>query len=156
MLFRLNTLDKTEFRMWLTRAMSIKLLDFLSHAVKVNIHHQQRDLGQPAMQAVMDFRRDAVLANADYKTALSEADSFPLGVQPILISDLILDSSVTVPVLTFQLTVGRNVNLSIDHDLGLAVSKLLSNVLSGTDWGIEAGQRSATNGEGTSSAMVVH
>lgn len=157
LLFRLNTLDKTEFRMWLTRAMSLKLLGLLKQAVKINLDHEQRDLGQPAIQAVADFRREAVLAEADYKTAFSSGEaSFPLGTQPILVSDAVLDSPGAVPVLVFQLAVGRGVSVSIDHDLGLAISKLLSDVLGGLDWGVEVVQGSTIGGAGGSSEMMVH
>ncbi len=156
LLFRLNTLDKTEFRMWLTRSKAIKLLELLEQAVKVNLQHQQRDLGRPALQAVMDFRRDAVLAEADYKTVLSEAESFPLGPQPILISDLNLETSGAAPVLGFQLAIGQSVNLSIDHDLGLAVSKLLTDVIGTTDWGLATGKISASEGVAAAGAMVMH
>jgi hypothetical protein len=141
LLFRFNTQDKTEFRMWMTRAKSLKMLSLLNQAVKLNLHPQ--DLGQPAMQAVMEFRRDAVLAEADYKTAFAaEAVFFPLGEQPALMSDLTLDATAQVPTLTFQLAIGRNVSLTIDHDLGLAVGNLLLDVLSKADWGIVAGESS--------------
>jgi len=140
----------------MTRAKSLKMLSLLNQAVKVNLHQQQKnDLAQPAMQAMMEFRRDAVLAEADFKTAfVAEAVSFPLGEQPALMSDLALDASTATPMLIFQLTIGRNVNLSVDHDLGLAISNLLSEVLSKTDWGIDAAQGSAI--AGASGAVMVH
>jgi len=137
LLFRFNTLNKTEFRMWLTRAMSIKLLDQLHQVVKINLLREQPDFGTINMETVGEFRREAVLAKADFVQSFSAgAEIFPLGAQPILVADIIMDSTKPVSVVTFRLAIGREVSLSLNHDLGVAISKLLSDVLDGVDWGI--------------------
>jgi len=137
LLFRFNTLNKTEFRMWLTRAMSIKLLGQLYQVAEVNLMRERPGLGVVAMRTVGEFRREVVLAKADYVQPFSSgAEIFPLGSQPILVTDVVMDSSRAVSVVTFQLAGGQGVNLSLDHDLGIAISKLLSDVLDGVDWGL--------------------
>jgi hypothetical protein len=156
LLFRINTTDKTECRMWLTRAMSMRLSGLLRQSIRINLHHLQPDLAQPAIQAVEDFRREAVLAKTDYKTAFaSEGASFPLGQQPILVADIMLDSSTATPALTFQLATGQQIGLSIDHDLGMAVDKLLSDVLGkSTNWGIEPAPSQANDGTGAGAPLM--
>lgn len=158
LLFRLNTHDKTEFRMWLTRAMSIKLLGLLDQAVNINLGHERRDLGQPAIQAVTEFRREAVLAEADYKTDfVSTGAVYPLGEQPILVTDIVLDSAQPSPALGFQLAIQQVVNLSLDYELGLSISKLLTDVLNGVSWGIGVSQDSTAFGPGGHDMkLVVH
>ena len=157
LLFRFNTQDRTEFRMWLTRAKSLKMLYLLNQAMKMNLSQQKIDFGQPAIQAVMDFRRDAVLAEADFKTAFATgAVSLPLGEQPVLMSDVGLDSSQEVPTLTFQLAIGQNVSLSIDYELGLMIGNLLSEVLCKTDWGVEVVGDSAIKTLGSTGAVMLH
>ncbi len=122
--------------MWLTRAMSIKLLGQLHLIAKVNLQREQPGLGMAAMQTVVEFRREAVLAKADYVQTFSpNAEIFPLGAQPVLVTDIVVDSSRPVSVVTFQLAIGRGVNLSLNHDLGVAISKLLIDVMDGLDWG---------------------
>jgi hypothetical protein len=66
----------------------------------------------------------------------SEAEIFPLGSQPVLVTDIIMDSSKPVSVVTFQLSIGQGVCLSLNHDLGVAIGKLLSDVIDGLDWGL--------------------
>jgi len=123
--------------MWLTRAMSIKLLGKLNQVSRVNLQREQPGLEGGAMETVEEFRREAALAKADYVQSFSSgAEIFPLGPQPILVTDIVMDSSKPVAVVTFQLAIGQSVNLSLNHDLGVAVSKLLSNVAEGLDWGL--------------------
>lgn len=137
LLFRFNTLNKIELRMWLTRAMSIKLLGQLHQVVKVNLLREQPGLGAVAMESVVEFRREAALSRTDYVQPFSSgAEIFPLGAQPILVTDIVMDSSKPVSVVTFQLAIGQEVNLLLNHDMGVAISKLLSDVVDGLDWGL--------------------
>jgi hypothetical protein len=137
LLFRFNTLNKTEFRMWLTRAMGIKMLGQLHRVVKINLWREQPGLAAIAMKTVEEFRREAVLSKADYVQSFSsDAEIFPLGSLPVLVTDIIMDSSEPISVVTFQLVVGQDVCLSLNHDLGISISKLLSDVMDGLDWGL--------------------
>ena len=158
LLFRFNTLDKTEFRMWLTRAMSFRLLGQLHRIEKANLLREQPGLEMLALQTIGEFRREAVLVKADYVQAFScEAESFPLGSQPILVTDIVMDSSRLVSVVTFRLAVGQGVNLSLNHDLGVAISKLLSDVLDGLDWGPGIAKELPMMGAGNfSEKMMLH
>jgi hypothetical protein len=137
LLFRFNTLNKNEFRMWLTRSMSVKLLGLLARAVKITLILEQPGLKAVAVEKLEEFRREAVLAQADYAQPFSAgAEILPLGAQPILVADIIMDASQQVSVVTFLLSHGQQVNLSLNHDLGVAVRKLLSDVVDGLDWGL--------------------
>jgi len=137
LLFRFNTLSKAEFRMWLTRAMSIRLLGQLNEVVKVSLLREQAGAVVVAIEAIGEFRREAVLAKADYVQPFSTGvEVFPLGPQPILVTDIVMDSSQPVSVVIFQMAIGQALNLSIDHDLGVAIRNLLSKVVDGLDWGL--------------------
>ena len=136
LLFRFNTLNKSEFRMWLTRAMSIKLLGQLHQLLKANLMREQPGLGAIAMRAIGEFRREAILSQADYVQSFSsDVEIFPLGPQPVLVTDINLDFSKPIFVVTFQLATAQLVCMPIDHNFGAAISKLLSDVLDGLDWG---------------------
>jgi len=136
LLFRFNTLNKTEFRMWLTRAMSLKLLAHLHHFEKVSLLREQPGYGGYAMETMVAFMREAVVAKADYVQPYStEAETLPLGAVPVLVTNIMMDSSKPVTVLTFKLSVGQEVNLSLNQELGIAICKLLTNVMEGLDWG---------------------
>jgi hypothetical protein len=136
LLFRLNTTSKVEFRMWLTRAMSLKLLGFLNQAVKQSIAREQPAMPASALDTLGEFRREAAIAKADYESAFSpEAQAFPLGPNAVLVAGIVVDSGKPAPVLIFKLATGQEVNISLDHDLGAAISKLLTTVLESLDWG---------------------
>ncbi|MDZ4202562.1 MAG: hypothetical protein U1C96_10515 [Gallionella sp.] len=155
LLFRFNTQDQVEFRMWLTRAKSLALRDLLNESVKLDFQQQAQDLAQPAMQAVMEFKRDAVLAGADYKTVFSnQAASFPLGEHPVLVADVALDSVPGAALLNLKLVSGQTLGLSLNHELGLAIGKLLSDVLNGVDWG--AGSVHSVVMADANSAVMMH
>lgn len=144
--------------MWLTRAMSIKLLGQLHELVKVNMLRERPGLGAIAIETVAEFWREAALAQADYVQPFSsKAEIFPLGAQPILVTDIVMDSSKPIFVVTFQLSVGQGVNLSLNHDLGVAISKLLSDVVDGLDWGLGMSKELPTAGVGNlSEKMMLH
>jgi hypothetical protein len=158
LLFRLNTLDKVEFRMWLTRALSLKLLGQLHQAARASLKREQPDMAQPAMQTVEEFRRDAALARADYeKSFSSEAQTFPLGAQALLVADILMDASKPAPVVTFRLANGQEINISLDYDLGVAIGRLLSNVVDGLDWGgAVAKELPIATADGVGAKMMLH
>ena len=158
LLFRFNTLNKTEFRMWLTRAMRIKLLGQLHRIVEFNLLRERQGLETVTMKTVGEFRREAALSRADYAQSFySGAEAFPLGQQPILVTDVITDSSKPVSVVTFQLAIGQGLSLSLDHDLGVTISKLLSDVLDGLAWGVGmAKEMPMTNVGDPGKKMLLH
>ena len=141
--------------MWLTRPKSLKLHYLLNQTTEVAL--PPKDLAPHSWQAVMEFRRDAVLAEADFKTAFScEAVSFPLGEQPVLLIDLMLDSSTELPMLTFQLATGQNLNLSLDQNMSLAIARLLSDVLGKSAWGIGSASVVALKELAAPAAAMLH
>jgi hypothetical protein len=137
LLFRFNTSNNSEFRMWLTRAMCIQMVVRLRDAVKVTLQREQPGVAAVAMETVGEFRREAVLAKADFVQPFSAAaDKFPMGPQPLLVTGIGMDTSGMVPVLTFHIALGKEVNLSLNHDLGVSIGKLLCDVVESLDWGI--------------------
>jgi hypothetical protein len=158
LLFRFNTLNKNEFRMWLTRAMCIRFLAQLHQVAKVNLLREQPGLGFSAIETVGEFRRAAVLAKADFvQSFASGAEIFPLGLQPVLVTNIIMNFTGPVSVVTFQLAVGQEINLSLNHDLGVAIGKLLSDVLDGVDWGFGMAKELSAAGVGNlSEKMMLH
>lgn len=158
LLFRFNTSDKAEFRLLLTRAMSIRMLAEIDSVIHINLGREYPAIVQDSLRAVEDFRREAVVNAADFKTEFSaEVLVYPIGEQPILVIGLILNTSAAVPSLGFQLSNNQILTLSFDHDLAQAVSKLFRDNLSTVDWGIA---RLATNVADMSSdetrSSVVH
>ncbi len=89
-LLRLNTLDKQEFRFWLTRRMCLRLMPAIDQSV-VRLEASQPGVAAPdpsSQKMLTEIKRDAFLQKADFSTPFeAKAEQRPLGEEPLLITD---------------------------------------------------------------------
>ena len=94
LLLRLNTQTAEEFRFWLTRRLTLRLLPALQQAVG-RLESNQPGVMAPdptSQQILTDLKRDAFLQQADFKTPYAEqAQQLPLGKEPMLVTDVQLN-----------------------------------------------------------------
>ena len=91
LLLRLNTQTAEEFRFWLTRRLTLRLLPALQQVVGRMESGQSHVMApDPASQQILtDLKRDAFLQKADFKTPFVEqAQQLPLGDEPMLVTDI--------------------------------------------------------------------
>lgn len=90
LLLRLNTLDQKEFRFWLTRRLTMRLMPVVQQSAA------RLEAAQPGVAAtdarsqnlLSQFRRDAFLEKADFATPFeNQAQQWPLGPEPMLITE---------------------------------------------------------------------
>ncbi len=90
LLLRLNTQDLQEFRFWLTRRMTLRLMPAIEQST------QRLEAAQPGVaatdvqsqQMLTELKRDAFLKQADFATPFeNRATQWPLGAEPMLITD---------------------------------------------------------------------
>ena len=90
LLLRLNTKDQQEFRFWLTRRMTLRLMPAIQQST-VRLEAAQPGVSAtdaPAQQLLTELKRDAFLQQADFATPFdNHATQWPLGVEPLLITD---------------------------------------------------------------------
>ncbi len=90
LLLRLNTKDQQEFRFWLTRRMTLRLLPAIQQST-VRLEAAQPGVAAtdaPAQQLLTELKRDAFLQQADFATPFeTRATQWPLGAEPLLITD---------------------------------------------------------------------
>lgn len=90
-LLRLNTLDKQEFRFWLTRRMCLRLMPAIEQSV-VRLEASQPGVAAPdpsAQKMLTEIKREAFLEKADFSTPFeAQAMQRPLGEEPMLITDV--------------------------------------------------------------------
>jgi hypothetical protein len=92
--FRISNQDHQEFRLWLTRAMTLRLLPHLQAAV---VQLEARDpsvtaIDTTAQQMLAELKRENFLAQADFSTPFSTQNlSLSLGESPILVTDVQLN-----------------------------------------------------------------
>lgn len=90
LLLRLSTQDHEEFRFWLTRRMTARLLPVVEQSV-ARLEASQPGVAAPdpsAQQMLSELKRDAFLQKADFSTPFaSQATQLPLGADPLLVTD---------------------------------------------------------------------
>lgn len=90
LLLRLNTKDQQEFRFWLTRRMTLRLLPAIEKTA-VRLESTQPGVAAtdaPAQHLLTELKRDAFLQQADFATPFdNHAKQWPLGADPLLITD---------------------------------------------------------------------
>ena len=88
---RMSNQDNQEFRLWLTRAMTLRLLPHLQASV---VRLEARDpqvmaTDTTAQQMLADLKREKFLEKADFSTPfVSENRNLPLGETPMLVTDV--------------------------------------------------------------------
>lgn len=90
LLLRLNTQDQQEFRFWLTRRMTLRLMPAIEQSA-VRLEAAQPGVAAtdaPSQHLLTELRRDAFLKKADFATPFeNRATQWPLGAEPLLITD---------------------------------------------------------------------
>ena len=90
LLLRLNTQDLREFRFWLTRRMTLRLMPAIEQSAE-RLEAAQPGVAvsdAPSQQLLTELKRDAFLKKADFATPFeNRATQWPLGTEPLLITD---------------------------------------------------------------------
>ena len=94
LLLRLNTQTAKEFRFWLTRRLTLRLLPALQQAVgRLEASQPGVMAVDPASQQILtELKRDDFLQKADFKTPYAEKpQQLPSGEAPMLVTDVQLN-----------------------------------------------------------------
>ncbi|MBZ0144944.1 MAG: hypothetical protein KJZ92_09565 [Rhodocyclaceae bacterium] len=86
-LLRLNTTNKDEFRIWLTRRVMRRLAEMLGSAERrlLGLENPEHGLVTPGARAIQDFRREASTAGVNFgERFVEETAGFPFGEAPVL------------------------------------------------------------------------
>ena len=105
LLLRLNTQSGEEFRFWLTRRLTLRLLPVLQQTLgRIESNQPQMLAPDPASQQILtELKRDAFLQKADFKTPyVEQAQQWPLGEEPMLVTDVQMQLQGTGVLLTLQ------------------------------------------------------
>lgn len=90
LLLRLKTLDLQEWRFWLTRRMTLRLVPVIEKSA-VRLETAKPGVAVPdvpSQQMLTEFKRDAFLQKADFATPFeNQTTSLPLGQEPLLVTD---------------------------------------------------------------------
>lgn len=142
-LLRLNTTNKEEFRIWLTRRLMRALARELGSAERrlLGLENPQSGYVAPGARAIQEFRREASTADVDFGERFVEGSSgFPFGTGPVLATACgvrLQDGSASV-----SLTFGnqRTLNFVLDARGLHGTLAMLQKAVAHSDWdlGLEA------------------
>ena len=134
-LFRFNTADGNEFRLWLTRAMVRLTLGGLTELMTKAQVTEAQDVQQA--KAIADFKQETIQQQTTF-TDFQPAQKLPLGDAPILVIRLRLDLESKTYVVAFDLVNQKTITLKLDELLFGKMRLLLSTIQEKAAWNLSA------------------
>jgi len=152
-LFRFNTQDKAEYRLWLTRRVTLFILVATSHLLQKKL---EKTHSSDAAKALNEFGKQAILETAkqakDASNDFEPGITFPIGADPLLVMDVTCSLTKNGEKLAFLersndgqiddnlsidfLLPGRaNLNLKLSENLMQAMTILLDQIRQNAGWG---------------------
>jgi len=143
LLFRINTVDDSEYRFWMTRRIVLFILAATNHLFSKKLEESHTP---EAAKAMIEFGQEAAKAGqTDTEGKLTElphqpASKYPIGVDPILVMDvkcvLTKEGLDDVLQLDFILPAGGVLNLKMAGNTLHAMCALLTQLAEHANWGL--------------------
>lgn len=152
-LFRFNTQDQAEYRLWLTRRVTLFVLVATSHLLtkkleKTHSTDAAKGINKFVKQAVTDAAKQSNEASNDFESGVK----FPIGADPLLVMDVTcalakngeklaflerskegqIDDALSID---FLLSGGANLNLKLPENLMQGMVVLLDQIRKTAGWG---------------------
>jgi hypothetical protein len=148
-LFRVSTDAQEEFRFWLTRPVTRRLLAEVDQSAAQTVAQK---FPQEIAQTVTEFQREALHAQTKLDDRYEPGSTFPLGEVPTLVVDLKIAAAAHEMSIDLVLPNQRNVNLRVAHDLAQRMCVLLDRLQKAAGWGLDAAAVPAPPGSGAVAA----
>lgn len=153
-LFRVNSSDDKEYRFWLTRRFTILML-------KVLKEHLDRDpdvstQGSPeARRAVKEFKQEQAMNAANFKDEFREDNKqLPLGDDIRVAFKLTYKNTGDNLQLGIQPKQGQGVNMAINRDINLSMTRLLLAAAKKGDWKLDHGTAASQPNEAAKNHVI--
>lgn len=145
LLIRINSQGGEEFRIWLTRRLSLQLLPVLDRSSQNQLQTQMPALDPAAppseqrQQMMRNFEKEAAAYQGDYQTPFRDQPSaLPLGEEPLLVTELKLtplsDGKLQVALMEKLPHRKRDMQLLMDVTLTQGLLRLLHQAISASGW----------------------
>jgi hypothetical protein len=152
-LFRFNTLDQAEYRLWFTRRVALFILAATSHLLTKKLEQTHT---KDAAKALNEFGKQSILETVQQQKDASKdfesGTSFPIGADPLLVMDVTCslakngeklafvekpkaggaDDAISID---FLLPGGANLNLKLPENLMQGMAVLLDQIRQNAGWG---------------------
>lgn len=162
LMLRVNTQEGQEFRLWLTRRLTGRLMPHLQ-ACMVQLESSQPNVtaaDPTAKQMLTELKRENFLETADFKTPFaSQAPQLPLGEEPILVTEVQLNMHANGTLnLVFQDhsgegASGRSCQLGLQASLLHGLLHLIGQALQQAHWQMDHPAPAAAENEGFAASV---
>lgn len=133
LMFRFNTQQGDEYRLWLTRFLCAQLLGDAQEGI-VQILAQK--FGGTAAPTIAGFRHEAAERTTDFKVPFAEPKNFPLGDKAVLVKKIKMAQEGALR-MKFILADGRVVTINLTESMLRSMSLLLKRLVKQANWGLE-------------------
>jgi hypothetical protein len=145
LLIRINSQSGEEFRVWLTRRLSLQLLPILERSGQDQLQAQIAEPNPAAppheqrQQLVRNFQKEAQAYQGDYQTPFrDQATALPLGQEPLLVTELqmtsLAEGKLQVSLLEKLPQRQRDMQLVMDVTLTQGLTELLRRAIQASEW----------------------
>jgi hypothetical protein len=114
-MLRIKSIEQSEYRFWLTRFISQKILSVIEEISIKNIaaKNQMKALSQGVIEAIDEMQQKAVKSETDLTKPYESANKLPLGGHPQLITGVTFTASNT-SLINLQFTLKNQISLNFE------------------------------------------
>jgi len=136
LMFRFNTHNNSEYRLWLSRRVTLFLLAATEHLVEQRLTQTH---SAPAAKAIAQFAQDTAKSQADFSVQYQVAMHFPLGHDPVLATDvkctMVQVDGTDAMTLDFAITNHPNLIITLAIPTLITMRLLLERLADKAQWG---------------------
>jgi len=136
LMFRFNTHNNSEFRLWLSRRVTLFLLAATEHLVEQRLTQTH---SASAAKAIAQFAQDTAKSQADFSVQYQVAMHFPLGHDPVLATDvkctMVQVDGTDAMTLDFAMTNHPNLIITLAIPILITMRILLERLADNAQWG---------------------
>jgi hypothetical protein len=137
LLFRLNTFDKAEYRLWFTRRYTKLLWQALIHTLEKHYVTSAQFHDPHVKSAVLSFQHEQAVSQTDFNTHYYEDTyTYPLGETPVLVSRIALREQNDAHILCLHPESGSGIEFKLDQKTLHSFLKLISESVKKSEWDI--------------------
>jgi len=145
LVLKINTTDKSEFRLWLTRRFAKQFWDSL-HKILESSPLIKRQADPAAKKAMLAFQQEKSVRPEQFEQDYeNDAANFPLGEDPVLLTGFTYvpakkgkeGTPPSPPRMSFQTAKGLEVGLPVNDQILFSLAKLLQRVEAHTGWDLK-------------------
>lgn len=142
-LFRFNTSESQEYRLWLTRLI---VKDLLALGAQASVAVLAKEHPPEQAKAIAEFKQQAKAQNPNFTTFVPSTQ-FPLGAEPVLVHKVRFTIERQLTNLEWVLQRGQVLTMHINEDMVGQIRLLLQTVAGRAQWGLDAVAAQTTHQE---------